>query len=260
MLLGRIDSMIDPDAGERGELAPPAVVRPAAQQRMTAVPLSDGGRYGEGPQINLRAVAVTVLVHIVLLGGLLTLGASMIDKQQDRIVAFDLASATPEQSEPEPEPDVPQPQQLAVTLSPPQITMPVVPITPIALATTTPTPVAAPPSRQPAEAAPAPPPARPSPPSMVSSADLGTRMIHGRPPRYPVQSRRNREQGVVELLLILGFDGAVESISVSRSSGFERLDDAALHAVRRWRWEPTLSGGEPVKVRGVVAIPFQLEG
>ena len=260
MLLGRIDSIIDPDAGEPSDRAPPTMERRATDRFMLDMPSTTGGRYGESPRVNLRAVAVTVLVHIVLLGGLLTLGASMIEKKRDRIVAFDLASAPAEQSPPEPDQGVPQPQQLAVTITPPQINMPVVPVTPVALSTSAPTPAPAPQSRQPAQAAPAPPPAQPSPPSMISSADLGTRMISGRPPRYPVQSRRNHEQGVVELLLILGFDGAVETISVSHSSGFERLDEAALHAVRRWRWEPTLSGGQPVKVRGVVAIPFQLEG
>jgi protein TonB len=49
-------------------------------------------------------------------------------------------------------------------------------------------------------------------------------------------------------------------VSVSRSSGFARLDKAALDAVRRWRWSPLVRGGVPVMVRGIVDIPFVLQG
>ncbi|MBJ7378314.1 energy transducer TonB, partial [Sphingobium sp.] len=45
---------------------------------------------------------------------------------------------------------------------------------------------------------------------------------------------------------------------VSQSSGFARLDDAARDAVKGWRWKPTIRGGQPVRVRGVVEIPFIL--
>jgi protein TonB len=85
-------------------------------------------------------------------------------------------------------------------------------------------------------------------------------MVAGKPPRYPTESRRKREQGTVVLALVLGLDGAVEQISVSSSSGSDRLDRAALDAVRRWRWEPISRGGQPVKVRGSVEIPFVLQG
>jgi protein TonB len=51
----------------------------------------------------------------------------------------------------------------------------------------------------------------------------------------------------------------VNDIAVGQSSGFDRLDKAALDAVRRWRWSPTLQGGEAVQVRGMVEIPFVLQ-
>ncbi|MCW2763578.1 MAG: energy transducer TonB, partial [Marmoricola sp.] len=247
MLLQQKVDTLDPDAAELDVyIAPAASDRPVKPSLVVEAPTS-GGRYGEGRGVSLKAVLCTVGIHAVLLGGLLTLNATLADKTSDKFVAFDLASPTPPAPPQQEVPDTtPQPQQLAITPTPPRDIVPVVPITPITIATSAPAPVISPPPREPVEAAPAAPPARPAPPSMVSSADLGTRMISGRPPRYPVQSRRAREQGVVELLLVLGFDGAVENISVSRSSGFERLDEAALSAVRRWRWEPTLSGGEPV--------------
>jgi len=94
--------------------------------------------------------------------------------------------------------------------------------------------------------------------SIVQGGDLGTQMIAGKPPRYPVESRRKREQGTVLLALTLGLDGAVESLSIAQSSGFARLDNAARDAVRGWRWKPVMRDGQPVRVKGVVEIPFVL--
>jgi protein TonB len=114
----------------------------------------------------------------------------------------------------------------------------------VAVAPGPPAPVVAPPS--------------PAPPSIVQGGDLGTQMVAGKPPRYPVESRRKHEQGTVVLTITLALDGGVESISVSRSSGSPRLDDAARDAVKGWRWKPTIRGGQPVRVKGIVEIPFIL--
>jgi len=259
MLLQQKVVTFDPDTADLDVYVSRASDRGPAKPNPVAEMPTGGGRYGEQRGLSFKAVSLTVGIHALLLGGLLTLNASMADKKHDRFVAFDLASPTPEAPPQDEVPDAPQPKQLAISPTPPRDIVPVLPIPPITIATSAPAPMVSPPAREAVDAAPAAPPARPAPPSMVSSADLGTRMISGRPPRYPLQSRRAREQGVVELMLVLGFDGAVENISISSSSGFERLDEAAMQAVRRWRWEPTLSGGEPVKVRGVVSIPFQLE-
>jgi len=106
------------------------------------------------------------------------------------------------------------------------------------------------------------PPAPPAPvlPSTMDANDLGTKMVSGKPPRYPVESRRKHEQGTVVLTLTLGVDGRVMSVAVTQSSGFARLDEAARDAVRTWAWQPTLRGGQPVQVRGIVEIPFVLKG
>lgn len=103
---------------------------------------------------------------------------------------------------------------------------------------------------------PAPPPA-PAPRAPVTR-DLVATVLSAEAPRYPIDSRRRREQGVVLLALLVGTDGRVKTISVSNSSGARRLDDAALAAVRKWRWSPMLVGGVAVEVRGLVEIPFVL--
>lgn len=103
-------------------------------------------------------------------------------------------------------------------------------------------------------------PAQPGPTGPVSVGDLSSKVISAKPPKYPIESRRKREQGTVVLTVLLSTAGGVSEISVSRSSGSTRLDKAALDAVRRWQWSPTVVNGEPVAVKGIVEIPFVLQG
>ncbi len=114
----------------------------------------------------------------------------------------------------------------------------------------------------PVVADPAPPrPAPPAPPAPRGPENLGeisARMVSAKPPRYPVESRRGHEQGTVVLAVLLATDGRVAEVSVSRSSGFARLDKAAVDAVRDWRWSPVVRDGSPVMARGLVTIPFVL--
>jgi protein TonB len=77
-------------------------------------------------------------------------------------------------------------------------------------------------------------------------------------PIYPKKSRKKGEEGVVWLKVLIGTDGLVADASVDRGSGFARLDDAALTAVRSWRWQPMTMQGEPEMVRGLVDIHFAI--
>lgn len=243
----------------------PATARSSVPNRLRAVrPVAvetdlagSGGRYGDSAGFSFSALGVTILIHVVLGLALLGLGVHAAHKKKiARLVTMDLS--TPQPAPPSP-PDKPTTQKLAVTVQQPLVQTPTVQQPMMAL--TPPAPAPALPAA-PAPEAETPPaqPAPPAPPSLVTASNLGTRMISGSPPRYPMESRSKREQGTVELLIILGVNGAVETISVSHSSGFPRLDTAALSAVRRWRWAPTLHDGDSVKVRGIVEIPFVLQG
>ncbi len=101
-------------------------------------------------------------------------------------------------------------------------------------------------------------PSMPGPTGPVSVADLDSKMVSAKPPKYPVESRRKHEQGTVVLTVVLSTAGTVADVAVSRSSGSTRLDKAALEAVRRWIWSPTVQNGQPVMVKGIVEIPFVL--
>lgn len=98
----------------------------------------------------------------------------------------------------------------------------------------------------------------PAPATTMEGGDLSSKVLYAKPPTYPVDARRAHEQGTVKLLLLVGSDGTVKDIQVAGSSGSQRLDRAALSAVKRWRWSPTMSGGVAMAVRGYVTIPFVL--
>lgn len=53
--------------------------------------------------------------------------------------------------------------------------------------------------------------------------------------------------------------GRVEDAHVERSAGHPDLDQAALEAVRRWRFEPARRSGEPVAVVVVLPVEFKLQ-
>jgi TonB family protein len=76
------------------------------------------------------------------------------------------------------------------------------------------------------------------------------------PPVYPEAARNAHVDGVVMLELIISRSGCVSDISVLRSVPL--LDVAAMNAVVRWRYTPTLLNGRPVPVMMTVTVNFRL--
>jgi protein TonB len=58
------------------------------------------------------------------------------------------------------------------------------------------------------------------------------------------------------LLAVIGKDGAVEEVRVQ--SGLSVLAQAAIEAVRQWRYRPYLLNGEPVEIDSQITINFNL--
>ncbi len=145
---------------------------------------------------------------------------------------------------------VPDPLPPAFTVVEPVVTVAVTPVHVVAPTPPAPAPVIPAPTTVAAAGPPA--------PAIVNADDLGMRMSSAVAPRYPVESRRRCEQGEVVLEAVVDEAGTIAALAVARSSGHERLDDAALRAVQRWRWAPTLRAGRAVPVRGRIAIPFVL--
>lgn len=78
-------------------------------------------------------------------------------------------------------------------------------------------------------------------------------------PRYPEAARRRGIEGVVELEVLVLSDGGAGSVRVARSSGSALLDEAALVAVRAWRFRPAVRAGEPVDSTVIIPIRFHLD-
>ena len=117
-----------------------------------------------------------------------------------------------------------------------------------------------PPPPAPVIEAPAPPAPPPKPAGPVQlSGDLALACPSRTPPAYPALARRMGESGKVVLRVELGGDGRVETARVATSSGYRRLDDAALAAVKNWRCNPPTRDGEPVRAVALQPFNFNLE-
>lgn len=82
--------------------------------------------------------------------------------------------------------------------------------------------------------------------------------LHNPKPEYPPLARRRQWEGRVILKVRVLAAGTVAAISVETSSGHEILDEAALEAVRRWRFVPAKRGGQAVDSVVNVPINFNL--
>lgn len=78
------------------------------------------------------------------------------------------------------------------------------------------------------------------------------------PPKYPAESRKLREEGLVLLKVSVTAEGRAADVQLQRSSGFARLDEAALKAVRRWEFNPARAGVTPVACAVEVPVRFGL--
>lgn len=75
------------------------------------------------------------------------------------------------------------------------------------------------------------------------------------PPVYPEDALRKRIRGLVVLRVLVSETGEPAEIRVEK--GREGLTQAAVQAVRQWRFEPATKGGRPVRTFTTVEIPFE---
>jgi len=87
----------------------------------------------------------------------------------------------------------------------------------------------------------------------VAAAELIERVQ----PEYPEEARKNGISGTVRLHVVALRDGTMKEVQLV--SGHPLLAPAAITAVGRWRYKPTLLNGEPVEVDTTVDVIFSLE-
>ncbi len=119
--------------------------------------------------------------------------------------------------------------------------------------------VAPPPPPKPASVIEAPPLPLPAGPVTMSS-ELSVACPERAAPLYPVLARRLGETGIVVLRVELSETGHVAAAKVQSSSGYARLDEAALAAVRAWRCTPPTRNGQPVRAVALQPFNFVLQG
>jgi protein TonB len=83
-------------------------------------------------------------------------------------------------------------------------------------------------------------------------------LVHKVQPQYPPLARQARIQGVVVLQALIGKDGNIQNLHVV--SGHPMLTNAALEAVKEWRYKPYYLNGEPVEVETTINVNFTLSG
>jgi TonB family protein len=76
-------------------------------------------------------------------------------------------------------------------------------------------------------------------------------------PEYSKEARKAKYQGTCVLWLIVGADGNPTNIRVARTLG-KGLDEKAIEAVKRWKFEPAKKDGQPVATEINVEVSFHL--
>ncbi|MDQ1315913.1 MAG: periplasmic protein TonB, partial [Pseudomonadota bacterium] len=121
--------------------------------------------------------------------------------------------------------------------------------------------VAAPPEPSPEPAphpTPTPEPA-PAPPATVEAPRFNAAYLNNPPPAYPAAARRRGQEGRVLVRAEVLADGRCSQAELKQGSGHQLLDQAALEAVRKWRFVPARQGDQAVTAWVDVPIAFKLK-
>jgi TonB family protein len=83
------------------------------------------------------------------------------------------------------------------------------------------------------------------------------RLVERATPVYPAAARAAHQTGSVEIHAVIDIDGTLKDMEIVKG-GSKLLEDSALDAARKWRYEPYMCGGVPVEVETTMSINFSL--
>jgi protein TonB len=208
---------------------------------------------------NTTIVISVIALHIAVLWAM---QVGLLRRVAEAVVPAEiLVEIMAPQSPPTPQPKPHTPPKLQVKA--PTLQPPAPPLTPAVAQQPAPTPLAiAPSANAPTPSAAAPttgaattasanagstvnaPPAPAAPPKVeLPSSDAD--YLNNPKPQYPALSKRLNEQGKVVVRALIGTDGQATQAAVKTSSGFDRLDQASVNTVLKWRYVPGKRGGVP---------------
>lgn len=245
-------------AGDCSQVRCPGILRIIPELRSLMPPLLSRHPFSSSSSLPPQTprwlgMALVLAVHLLLIGLLMAQRVLPLPSEAVTLMVNFIAPpkvdppSTPKPAvKPEPKPSPqPPPRQLVAEAPPAQAAEAVAPLAP---------PIPSPPL--PLAAPPAPLPSGP----INLSGELSIACPERPAPAYPVMSRRLGETGKVILRVTLDESGKVAKAIVDRSSGFNRLDEAALNAVRNWRCTAAQRNGQASAASALQPFNFVLEG
>ena len=88
---------------------------------------------------------------------------------------------------------------------------------------------------------------------------FGVAYLNNPAPDYPPMSRRLGEEGRVLMKVLVSAEGSASDVQIEKSSGSDRLDKAAISAVKQWRFIPAKKNNQPLSAYVLVPIKFSLD-
>jgi len=91
------------------------------------------------------------------------------------------------------------------------------------------------------------------------AAETPPRAIYSPQPEYTDEARQSRREGICVVSLMVGIDGRPSNVVVTKKLGMG-LDEKAVEALRKWKFEPARRSGRPVPARLSLSLSFKILG
>ena len=217
---------------------------------------------------NAAIAGGVVLLHVAILWAM---QSGLLHRAAEIIMPVEIISEFIEPPVPKVEPPPPAPKPAPVKRTVTKAPTPPPAPRPMAIADPTPAPNAptgvltpqppAPPIDAPVAetAAPASPPAAPPAPPSIQLPSSDADYLQNPRPAYPAISKRLGEQGKVIVRVYIGADGLPQRAELSKSSGYDRLDQLSISTVMRWKFVPGKRNGVPTAMPYNVPFNWVLE-
>jgi periplasmic protein TonB len=223
-----------------------AAEAPAPQAVFGLRPARDSRHLQQSARDRLLSLAVSaggqILVAALILGASLS---AIVPAPQMQTISVSISQASQPETPPPPMERLPDMPATMPQIAPPQLQIELPPA-PMAIQAAPPSPSPPPQQEKVAEEAP------------VSPPRFDAAYLNNPAPVYPNMSRRLREVGTVQLRVRVSAAGLPLEIQLAKSSGYGRLDESALAAVQKYKFQPAMRGNTALEAWVLVPVEFSL--